>query len=247
MQPCVLGTRARGEGALAAASLPTPPCRRPHRRKPCDPEIRNGSINFFPRPTELLHSPGPPSRLQLPPLARKGQMGGGIDPRPEPGPWPRRGRADQLTTRCPGAALAAGQWERAEPWLPGNADREGGAGPRGDGAEIAAINPAPVRMRGPRPGGMLQPAPSGHRSPRPEALNKLGKGFKGGAGAPRHPPPPPLLLPSIRIITMTAAHLHAALPACWTIALKISQHPAKVVGECPASSQRRTQGSDAPS
>ena len=107
-------------------------------------------------------------------------MGGGIDPRPEPGPRPRRGRADQLTTRRPGVRRASGQWERAEPRLPGNESRGGGAGPALYGSKAAPINPAPARMRGLLPGGMLQPAPSGHRSPRPEALNKLGKGLKGG-------------------------------------------------------------------
>lgn len=48
----------------------------------------------YPHPTRP-----PPVRRQPPVRARKGQMGGGIDPRPEPGPRPRRGRADRLTTR----------------------------------------------------------------------------------------------------------------------------------------------------
>lgn len=96
----------------------------------------------------------------------------------------------------------------------------GGAGPESDGSEAVAINPAPARMRGPLPGGILQPAPSGHRSPRPEALNKLEEGLRGGA--PRHPPPPPLLLLSIIITTIAAiaTHVHLVLSACLTLHLK---------------------------
>lgn len=138
------GREELGEG-LAPSSLPPRPFNRPHRRKPCVPEIRNGSINFFPRRTGLLPPPRPPSRPQPPPCTRKGQMGGGIDPRPEPGPRPRRGRADQLTTRRPGAWPAAGQWERAELRLPGNAGRGGGAGPARRWIGDAAINPAHAR------------------------------------------------------------------------------------------------------
>lgn len=130
--PGELGARGElGRGPrrpLARPPSPPRPCSRPHRRKPCVPEIRNGSINFFSKAGRLLQAPGPPSRPQPPPRAGKGQTGGGIDPRPQPGPRPRRGRADQLTTRRPGPRRAAGQWERAEPRLPGNA-AGGGAGP----------------------------------------------------------------------------------------------------------------------
>jgi hypothetical protein len=161
-------------------------------RKPCVLEIRNGSINFFPRWSSSLHPPGC-SHPQPPPRTGKGQMGGGIDPRPEPGPRPRRGSADQLTTRSQGAGP-----QRANGSAPSRScqatrrEEERGRTAKDEGAELQRMR---ARSRSiwlqracatRRPGGMLQPAPSGHRSLQPEALNKLGEGLQG----PLSQPPP---------------------------------------------------------
>lgn len=198
MQPhASWGAREQGKGVLAASSPPTPAIQSPPPQEAVRTRDKKRVNKLFSKTGRLLHPPEPPFHPQPPPCAGKGQMGGGIDQSPEPGPRPRRSRADQLTTqpRSParrrpmGALRAAVAGQRG----PG---RRGGAG-----TVMERRLPRSIR----RPRACAARGRLGCCSRRPVVIDRRGqrslisweKGLREGLGCPHHPPPPPILLPSI--------------------------------------------------